>query len=215
MSTKKVYFGLIGVLVLLVIGAGAALFLGNAMLQSKSSKLVELKLENRVLEEQQVALKQANKDIEKYAELETITKNIVPQDKDQAKSVREIIQIANESGINIASITFPTSTLGAAQPKPAPAADTGGTETPKPAAPAAPPVTQVKPVSGINGVYELEITIQSDANQPTTYASLINFLTKLEQNRRTAQVAQINIQPKPDDIQSLTFSIVINVFIKP
>ena len=207
------YFGLLGLICLMVIGGVCALFIGNNMLKTNSDALVQLKLENKVLEEQQVSLLQANKDIEKYAELENVTKSIVPQDKDQAKTVREIIKIAEESGIGISSITFPNSTLGTAAPKPATTEQSS--DSPKPATPAAPPVSQVTPVSGITGVYQLEITIQSDADTPISYENLINFLTRLEQNRRTAQVAEINIQPKASDIHTLTFNIVINVFIKP
>ena len=186
------------------------------MLQKKSSKLVDLKLENKVLEEQQSALLKANKDIEKYAELESITKAIVPQDKDQAKSVREIIKIAQESGISIASIAFPSSTLGTAAPK-ATTNSTGSdsSNSPQQNTPVTPPVSQVKPVEGISGVYQLEITVQSDTAKPVSYSNLIFFLTRLEQNRRTAQVSKINIQPDPDDIRLLTFNLVINVYIKP
>lgn len=220
MNSKKAYYGLLGLICLLVIGSVAALFLGNSMLQNKSTKLVDLKLENKVLEEQQSALIRANKDIEKYAELENITKAIVPQDKDQAKSVREIIKIAQESGISIASISFPTSTLGTPTVKPSGGSGSGdssnsGSSQQSQSTPAAPPVSQVKAVDGISGVYQLEITIQSEPTKPVSYSNLIFFLTRLEQNRRTAQVSQINISPNPDDIRFLTFNLTINVFIKP
>lgn len=212
MNSKKVYFGMIGLIGILCISAIAAIVLGNSMLKSKSDKLVELKLENRVLEEQQTSLIRANKDIESYSELENITKSIVPQDKDQAKTVREIVKIAEESGIGIANLSFPSSNLGTATPKAK--TNTEGSDA-APAAPAAPPITQVKAVEGIPGVYRMEITLQSDTNRPISYSNLIDFLGKLEQNRRTAQVAQINITPKASSPGELTFTLVINVFIKP
>lgn len=216
MSSKKVYFGMLGLIGLLIIGGVGAVVIGNSMLKSKSNELVGLKLENRVLDEQQNALVQANKDIGTYAELENIAKSIVPQDKDQAKSVREIVKIAEDSGIKIASLSFPSSNLGTAAPKPAAVTPSeGNNEAPKPATPAAPPVSQVKAVDGIPGLYQLEINLQTDTNSPVSYASLINFLYNLEQNRRTAQVSQINIQPDPSNVGSLTFTLVINVFIKP
>ncbi len=216
MNSKKIYFGMLGLIGLLFVGSIGAVVVGNSMLQKKSTELVSLKLENRVLDEQQVALLKANKDIDKYADLEKVAKSIVPQDKDQAKSVREIVKIAQDSGVSIASLSFPSSNLGTATPKPAATTNsTGSTETQKASTPVAPPVSQVKAVEGIQGVYQLEITLQSDSSNPISYASLINFLSKLEQNRRTAQVSQINIQPKANDIRSLTFTLVINVFIKP
>lgn len=218
MNSKRVYFGMLGLIGLMVIGGIAAIVLGDNLLHKKANELVSLKLDNRVLDEQQVALISANKDIDKYAELENITKSIVPQDKDQAKTIREIVKIAEESGISIASLSFPSSNLGAAAPKPANvnSTDSGNKDASnKQAAPAAPPVSQVKAVDGIQNVYQLEITLQSDTTNPVSFVNLTNFLTKLEQNRRTAQVAQINIQPKANDIHQLTFTLTINVFIKP
>lgn len=217
MNSKKVYFGMFGLIGLLVIGGIAAIVLGDAMLHKKANELTGLKLDNRVLDEQQVALISANKDIDKYAELEKITKSIVPQDKDQAKTVREIVKIAEESGISIASLSFPSSNLGTAAPKPANVNSTDGSKDNAGAAkaPAAPPVSQVKAVEGIKDVYQLEITLQSDTSHPVSFVNLTNFLAKLEQNRRTAQVSQINIQPKANNIHQLTFTLTINVFIKP
>jgi len=36
----------------------------------------------------------------------------VPQDKNQAEAVREIVNLAAANGVTLASITFPTSSLG-------------------------------------------------------------------------------------------------------
>ncbi len=214
MTSKKVYFGLLGLIGVLALGAIGSLVLGNSMLRSNANNLVELKLENRVLEEQQIALLQANKDVEKYSELESLTRTIVPQDKDQAKSVRELVKIAAENNINITSITFPTSTLGTTPPKTTKSTEKAEDTTNEPKA-TTPQVSQVTPVDGISGVYQMEITIQSDSAQPVSYNNLVDFLEALENNRRTAQVANISIQPRPDDPKLLTFSIIIKVFIKP
>jgi hypothetical protein len=212
MNSKRVYFIMIGALVLsfgLLIGA---VVFGDSLLKKKSSDLMGLKLENRVLDEQQVSLIQANKDIQKYAELEKTANAIVPQDKDQARTVREIVKLAEESNIPISSISFPSSTLG--QPA-AVAPKTAAGDTPAKAAPAAPSITQVKPVEGMTGVYQMEIAVQSEASRPVPYSSLITFLSKLENNRRTAQVSTITITPFAQNINLVTFNLGINVFIRP
>lgn len=214
MNAKKVYYIMVGVLALLV-GLGAAgIVVSNKLLQKKSDQLVELKLEDRLLEEQQLALIQANKDIEKYADLEKIAKTIVPQEKDQARAVREIAQFADASRVRLKSIAFPSSNLGQAQPKPAatPAPDADAAPA---ARPALPPVTQVKPVDGLPGVYAMEITIQSVDNNAATYPDFLNFLSRLEQNRRTTQVSNINIKPSPTVPNALSFTLTVNVYIKP
>lgn len=211
MSPKKVFFVMVGAVVLsggLAVGSAV---LGSSMLKKKSAELVELKLQDRLIEEQQVALIQANKDIEKYQELEAIAKTIVPQDKDQARTVREIIKLADESRIKISSITFPASTLG--QKAPAATPNTGGESTPAPKV-QTPSISQVKPVDGIQGLYQMEITIQVSEIAPT-YNQLIEFLNKLEQNRRTAQVSSITINPSTVNRNLVEFSLTMNVFVKP
>lgn len=190
----------------------ACLILGNGILQKKSDKLVELKLENSVLEEQQAAVIKANKDIEKYKELESLAKRIVPQDKDQARTVREIAAIAAQTGVFIDSIDFPKSDLG----KPLAGApvqnkDAAGAAA-TPTAPTTPPITQTKPVEGLPGLYQLEIKIE--VNRDVSYQRLIDFLSRLEQNRRTAQVTSITIHPQ-DKTPTLTFEITFNIFVKP
>lgn len=214
MNSKRIFFGMIGLVVLLSLGLLATVFIGNSMLQDRSKKLTDLKLENRLLDEQQIALVQANKDIDQYAELEKIAKAVVPQDKDQAKAVREIVLIADQAGVKLSAISFPASTLGQPTPKAA-APSSGDSEAPKTTAPATPPVTQVKPVDGIPGVFVSEINIQSDTANPVSYNKLINFLSRLEQNRRTAQVSSVTVQPNPLDRNKLTFNLVVNIYIKP
>lgn len=214
MNSKKVFFAMIGLLVLLS-GLGiAGMYFGNSMLQKESGKLVQLKLENQLLDEQQTALTRANQDIETYAELESIAKAIVPQDKDQARAVREIVKIAQETGVVLQTISFPTSTLGQEKPKAAPATPAEDA-APAPAAPAAPAITQVKPVEGIPGVFSLEVSLQSNAANPSSYNNFLEFLARLEQNRRTAQVGTINIQPDKADRNLLTFNLTVSLYIKP
>jgi len=211
MSSKKVFYVMTGSIVLLLVLIMATVFLGDAFLRKQSDKLVGLKLNNQVIEAQSASLIQANKDLEKYAELELIAKQIVPQDKDQARATREIINISEQAGIQISSITFPASTLGQTPVK-APTATATDTPAPKPITPK---VTQVKPVEGIKDLLQLDITITSDTTKPATYPKLIDFLAKLEQNRRTSQVSQITIQPDPTNRSGLNFALTLTVYIKP
>ncbi len=213
MISKKVFFAMIGVLGLMVAFVIATAILGDIFLHKQSDKLVALKLDDQVVEAQQTALVQAKRDVQKYSELASTAKQIVPQDKDQARATREIISLANEAGVKIASIGFPASSLGQTTPK-ATTPATGSTTTPTTAAPSA-SVTQVKPVEGISGLYQLDILVTSEATSPASYVRLIDFLSRLEQNRRTAQVSQISIQPDAHNRSLLNFSLTITVYIKP
>jgi len=204
MNSKRFYTVMIVVIVLLGIGVLASAFLGNKMLEKKSKTIVQLKTDTQVLSAEELSLTQAKKDVKKYSQLQQAAQAIVPQDKDQASAVREIVKIAGASGVKIALITFPASTLGGTA-KASGTADTSSTAS----------LTQVQPVKGISGVFILPITIQNDSNSPISYGAFISFLGKLEQNRRTAQVASVTLQPTALNPSQLTFNLVLNVYIKP
>ena len=216
MSSKRMFYVLCICTALLTILGISSAVLGNSWLQKSSNQLTELKLETSVIDEQQNSLVQANRDIEKYADLEKIAKTVVPQDKDQARTVREIVKFANETGVPIKSISFPASDLGAVAAAPKATTSTDSTDTTTAdKKPAAPPVSQVTAVDGIKGLYQMEISIQNDKDSQVRYQSLINFLKKLEQNRRTSQVTNVNISPDPKNRSLLTYTMTISVYIKP
>jgi len=210
MSAKRAFYAMLGSIFLLFVILIATVVMGDLWLQGQSQKLMSIRLENRLIDEQQAAVVKANKDIEKYATLEKVANSIVPQDKDQAKSVREIVNLAKDNHVAISSITFPASTLGAAAPPKSSATTSSTTPTVT-----APPITQAVPVSGATGVYQMQVTVQGDTSKPINYTALINFLQALENNRRTAQEDNISIQPNIKDTSLLTFTLGINVFIKP
>lgn len=223
-TTKRLFYIMIGLVVGLSLVVIAVAVAGNNLLKKEAFKLSELKAQNQVVQDQEIALIQGKKDIEKYKDLNELAKSIVPQDKDQARTVREINRIAAESGIQLQGITFTASTLGQAAPAPAkPAEDSsggsggsgGGTDAaPKPAQPAQPSVTQVTPVEGIQGVYALGITITPAADQPIPYEQFLSFLEKLENNRRTAHVDNISVNPV-EGSDGVTFTLTLNAYVKP
>ncbi len=220
MNSKRVFYIMLGLVVLLGLGVIGATYGANGILQKKASELTELRLQNQVIDIQQTSVGQAKKDIEKYSELETIAKSVVPQEKDQAKTVREIINIAEESGINIERIAFPASNLGQKQAAAKPTTDSTESDdsSETKATPAAPLLSQVTPVSGINGVFQLSITVETPSTPPSvTYAQLNRFLERLEQNRRTSQVSGITVRPKQTSRSNslLSFTLDLTVYIKP
>ncbi len=207
MSSKHVYWLTIFLLIVLGFGIVGSTYYSTKILKKESDKLVDLKLENRLLEDQQSALSVAKKSIDKYKELDKIARTVLPQDKDQAKAVRELVNLSGESGIRLSSITFPSSNLGIVQPVPL---NKDGQK--KPATPAE---TQVKPVAGIPGVYEMEINVKQDPTLPISYPAFINFLSKLENNRRTAQVSNISVTPYDQDRSKLVMNMTLKLYIKP
>lgn len=213
MSSKKVFFGMIGLLVILVGAAVGLMVLGDQVLGRESKKLVELRLEEHLLDQQQASLIKAQKDITQYEDLEKTVKAVVPQDKDQARAVREIVRIAGESGIKISSIDFASSNLGEKSKSSGGSEGAEGEKQPTKKA----PISQAEEVDGIDGVYSLEMNIVPDSGKPVSYYKFLEFLAKLENNRRTAQVVSVKIEPVGDsDINpSVTFALTINIFVKP
>jgi hypothetical protein len=214
MNSKRLHLVLICVIALLMVGLVAGAYGVNNLLGAESSKLAGNKAKGQALLQEETALKKAKKDIAKYAELEKITRSVVPEDKNQAEAVREIVNIAAANGINLASITFPASTLGTS-PSGAPI-----TAAPAPSASAGPSastksLSQLLPVKNISGVYQLPITVVSDTDRPVAYSKFINFLSDLEHNRRTAQVASITLDPDTANRNLINFTLILTEYIKP
>lgn len=202
MNSKRLFYVLVGVLVAVIGLIGGSVYLGWQHLDKQTSRLSDLKVEASALQDTQRSLAKAKKDIVTYADIEQVTKTVIPQEKDQARTVREIIKIADENNIAVSSVGFPPSTLGNK------AASGGTTATP------AGGTTQTQKVDGLSNVERLEIIVTSDQTKPALYTDFIAFLSALEKNRRTAQVSNINIQPLSDNRNRLSFSLTLNVYIK-
>ncbi len=200
MNSKRIYYAMIFVIVLLVAAIFGGAYMANLQLQRQAKILTDYKTKAAVLQREQAGLVKAKKDVATYSDLEKIAKTIVPQDKDQAQAVREIINIASEAGIKPTSITFPTSTLGT------PTSSASSKQS---------ALSQLTPVKGISGVYNLQITVQQDSTSPVPYTKFIDFLSRLEQNRRTAQVTSVLLQPSPTNRTMVSFTLTLDEYIKP
>lgn len=213
MTPKRIFYVLWAGLALIISLTISSVFYGQKLIQSKSAELTNAKVNQSVSETQQGNLNLAKADIKKYEELNIIAKTIVPQDKDQAKTIREINNLAAELGIPLRSIGFSSSNLGQAPAASTPTTGSAPTDPAK-AAVKAPDVTQIKPVDGIPGLYYLEITISSVDTQPIPYPTFIKFLQKLETNRRTAHVDKLTIKPNKDGT-ALSFNLTLRAYLKP
>lgn len=172
------------------------------LLGEQTNNLVNLRAKNKALLSEQSSLKVDIADVAKYGSLEQIAKSIVPQDKDQAQTVREIVDLANQNNIPLTSINFPLSSLGSL-----PATQAGSSPI---------SLSQLTPVKNIGGVYTLPITVDySPSASGIPYSQFYSFLQGLENNRRTSQVTSLTIQPVPKSNGLITFTLTINEYIKP
>lgn len=193
MNSKRLYQALAVGLILMGLLSVASAYYGQKMLSERSSELNQLKVKTSALEQQERSLIQAKQEIEEYTLLESVARSIVPQEKDQARTIRELVTIAQSVGVNISGITFPSSELGSEKSKTQDQSK-----------------TQLKKVDGIPGLSQLELTIA--INESIDYGTLINFLERLENNRRTSAISSIQIAPSDDEFQ---IGLTILVYIKP
>jgi hypothetical protein len=199
-GAKRLHTILLACIGLCVLVLLLSVYLVNMLLTGQSKKVANARLAALVQEEKQSNLSKARADIQKYKDLSEIAGAIVPQDKDQAQAVREIVKIAENTGVKLGTVTFPTSSLGGTKP------GVGGGNA---------ALSQLKAAKGISGVYALDIAVGSDNSAPSTYDNFIKFLDALEHNRRTALVTSITIQPNTTDPDKLTFTLNLTEFIKP
>lgn len=212
MSPSRIRLVLLGALAGVGLLFFVIIFSGLGILSAKNQKLIELKQQIKTVDAQSANLAASKKQVEQYSYFNAVAKTVLPGDKDQAQAVLDIFTLADQSGIAIASITFPASNLGAKAA--APASNNAATASPANA------ISQAKAVEGIAGLYSLELIIspQTGTGVPdakrATYSKLLDFLGRIERNRRTAQITQVNIQPQASD-QTINFTMTINIFIKP
>jgi len=219
MTSKRLHLVLLIALGLLLIGLIGGVYGTNKLLGGQADKLLGLKAKDQALSQEQLTLNQAKKDIKTYEGLNKIAQAVVPQDKNQAEAVQEIVNIASENGVALSSINFPASSLGLLPNGSSTTSGSSGTSATTVTPPAsanskANSLSQLTPVRNIPGVYELPITISNTPNY-VQYDKFISFLSDLEHNRRTAQVQSITIQPNVQNRNQLTFNLTLSEYIKP
>lgn len=201
MSSKRLFFVfIILVSALIIIGAGVV-SKSSSILGSEGEKLMTLKIEDKTLNMRLLDLVKAKKNINKYSELANITKQIVPEEKNQASVIAEIPLMAKANGIDISSINFPQSNLGVKQKKNAKTK----TDTSK---------SQLVELPELKGVYVMSIDIGIAGDKPVTYDQILSFLKTLESNRKTAQVTNISISPNKR-VGYYDLQISIDTYVRP
>lgn len=218
-SAKRFSIILITLLILQAAGMVALTVYTNIWLTKKSDHLVELKLDTVGLEQQQKVNLQAAKDLKNYESTRVLLEKIVPKSKDQAKTIGELLKIAEEIGVTIRTITFPASELG----------NSGATQTvvgttPSAAATNSNAITQAKPVPNIPGLLGIEVSLSQidrkggSSGTGVTYKQLLGFLEAVEKNRRTLQIKTLQILPLKNAtgvVSGYSLSLTMNIFVKP
>ncbi len=225
MNSKRAFYVMCGLILFFLLAMVGGSYEIDGLLTKQSQKLVNAKTKLASLQQQQTELARSKKDIIAYSDLYNISRTIVPENKNQAEAVRQIVNLAARNGVNIGSITFPPSTLGSS---PSAASTTTNSSAaalgggPSAAGGTNPSLSQLVKVTNVPGVYVLQLTVSSATgnNGGTSYSQLINFLASLEQNRLTALVSRISISPLKSSsgatsTNAFSFELSLNIYIKP
>jgi hypothetical protein len=214
MNSRRLYWTLVALCWLALLALLGGTYELNNMLKSRAVTLTKERQQIAIMDAQETSLKKAKADIQKYQQLAATAKSIVPQDKDQAQTVREIVKLANQNGVDLGGFLFPASTLGATAPVlPSTSTSTGST-TPSSAVTHKATQSQLTPVPGIPGVQSLQIIVNSDSQNTAPYSAFLSFLEALEQNRRTALVTSVTITPDPKVDGFISFTLTLEEYIK-
>jgi hypothetical protein len=236
MTSKKLHRYLIILFALIILGSAFIVRYANSWLTTSSQELSMLKLEVDTLEAKRQGLEQAKITLADNKVGLSILDQAVPTDKDQARIVSELFKIADNANLTIASVGFPTSTLGQSTqapttttPTPTTTTDaaTGSstpatTDTTQTTAKPAQSISQATPLKDIPGIQSIEVSLgalNSKTLPPGSgmrYSELLSFLRNIERNRRTIQVKSINIgQGTPVNGEAVfTLDVALSIFIR-
>ena len=216
MTHKQSYWLMIGLLIIVLLSSIFLTINISSIFDKKSQSLNQSQNQISVLNQKQLSLIAAKGELNKYQSLYKIAQTVVPQNKDQTQTVRQIVNIASQNNIVISSITFPSSSLGL---------NSGGSAIAGEVVPKNlglsslnnPSLSQLSPVGNIPGLYTLPITITSSnqTNQLSTFNQFIGFLNALENNRQTAQITSLVITPNSQNNNLVSFTISLNIYINP
>lgn len=213
-----------------IAGLALSVFLlryANNWLTESSKELTSLRSEVVALEKKRTDLENAQHTLAKETiAIETLAK-VVPDDKDQARIISELYQIATVAGVTIESVGFPASTLGSEVAKPAPAtqttdansAQTSQAQTPAPQT----TVSQATPVKEIAGLQSIDLTLGAinsigmPSGSGIRFGELMNFLKLVERNKRTIQIKSLGINKgtNASGEESYNLDVTLTIFIRP
>lgn len=205
-SAKKAYYGLIGLLIIVIAGIGAVLYFSRVFLKANSDKLVAAKLELYKIDETESAYRKNQALLTANQDTADILASVIPNEKDQAKAVREITQIAADNGLSVKAIRFPGSDLVITNKSTTAEQKTATSQS----------VSQAKVVPGLTNVLGIVVEIElnsANANQTISTDQVLGFLQKVENNRRNIRVTSINFGSAVDEGKTLKVDTLL--FIKP
>ncbi len=199
MKSKRLFWILIALNVLMVVGIIGTFSFASKIAKTKSAAIAVKKAQISNNEKSLDNFQTLEHALNQNKEVEDIAAKVLPQDKEQSVVIKEINKFATAADINLDDLTF--------------VAGSGPTTT-KTSTP-----TLTTP-SGLKGVYVLKVQI---TGKNTSINNMLDFMKLIEDNRRRMQVTSISIKPnlvpakdsqgKIIDVQNYVLG--IDIYLKP
>lgn len=186
MTTKRVHYLLISLLILLFIVLLATLHFGISTMKKQSQKIIDAKL-NIAKAQKTESIYSSNKEL--YLSNQDLAQKIndfIPTDKEQDLIVAQLNSYASQSQLTISAVSFPNSTLD-----------------PSIKQKVRTDISQATPVNGLTGVYEIPIVVTVSNTNPETINTdnLLKLLDLIESSPRNMRITSISYDAKSNEIQ--------------
>lgn len=186
MSSKKAFYLIIATVVLTLLVGGVVYYYADQYLSHKAKEISVLKADLEIVELKIANARKAEQDLEKLGFLSDIVDEVLPPEKIQSNVVAELVSFAADANVRLDSIGFEATDIKSTVP-----------------------VSQTKPLQGVNGVNTLPISLTINGN----YNNLLRFLENIETNRRKMQVDSLSLSPNIES-GGISSSITINVYVR-
>ena len=187
MRPKQLFYGMLGTIALLIVGAGSVFYFANKSL-SKTTEALALKEEDIQVATKEVANLQTLR--QQLIRVESIKPEIdaaLPKEKTQSQAVAQILEIARANGVVFRSIQFEATQGLPAQN------------------------SQTKPSTVVTSVSTVPITLETES---ISYETLKNFLRDVLGIRRNANVNSLIVNRDSENPGHISARIVIDIHLE-
>jgi len=189
-SPKKVFYGLLGLVGLIIAGGAGTFYLFDTQLSKLNQDVSKLLAEQEAIGNQITLFEDAEEKIEELSFVQDLSDEVLPSSKQQANVVAELKKFIVDAGLQFDSVTFSGSELGS-----------GGLN-----------LSQTQAQSGLAGVRILPATAVIRAG--ASYSQVIDLLRTIENNQRKMQVTDIALTPESGASTFSSITVQIDVYVR-
>ena len=191
MKNKRISLLLSLLLFLAISCSVGVLYVMHKYITKIDKSISELKSKDEAGVKQLADLNLAEQQVKKYQDFSSISTQVLPKTYNQTE-LNLIVNLAKQSGISLTSISV-----------------SNGIATSLPG-PCRAPLVAYADIKGV-----CSVTFRIQPSEAVSFDQFMNFITRLEQNRRKILISNLSLSPAGDKSNNLTFSAELNLFTRP